>query len=256
MKWFKHDSNAHSDAKLKRVKHRYGMVGYGLYWYCVELIAGRVDKNNIRFELEEDAEIIALEWNLDQLKIEEMMRYFVEIDLFESNENVITCLKLAKRLDDTNAKNPEIRKIINSLNQSEILGETPNQSEGVGKSPNDSAQTRLDKTRLDKTKQKKENAHAALAEKLGVDLDLIGRVVKHRRDIKHPANTDKKISIVIGDLRKCVEAGLFSDISLAMDRLDESEWRTLKPEYLEKSGGKSKHASANQAVEDFVNGNY
>lgn len=144
MKWFKHDSDAHTDAKLKKVRHKYGMVGYGLYWYCVELIAGRVDKENISFELEEDAEIIALEWNLDQLKVEEIMRYFVELGLFEAKNSTITCLKLAKRLDDTNAKNPLIKQLIARMNQSE--------SEPVGEIPSNSGQTRLDKTRLEKEK--------------------------------------------------------------------------------------------------------
>ncbi|MCP3699064.1 MAG: DUF4373 domain-containing protein [Aliivibrio sp.] len=38
MRWFKHDSAAHIDARIKKVKHKYGIVGYGLYWYCIELI--------------------------------------------------------------------------------------------------------------------------------------------------------------------------------------------------------------------------
>jgi hypothetical protein len=59
MRWFKHDADANADAKLKKVRIKYGMQGYGLYWYCLELIAGNVDVDNITFELEHDAEIIA-----------------------------------------------------------------------------------------------------------------------------------------------------------------------------------------------------
>ena len=33
MKWFKHDANASIDAKLKRLRLKYGMEGYGVYWY-------------------------------------------------------------------------------------------------------------------------------------------------------------------------------------------------------------------------------
>lgn len=147
IKWFKHDSNAHTDAKLKKVRHKYGITGYGLYWYCVELIAGSVEKTNITFHLEEDAEIIALEWSLDRLKVEEIMGYFVEINLFEHTGDKITCLKLAKRLDDTNSKNPQIRQIIDnlSLSNSDKLRVTPSNSDKLRKSP-----PRLDKNRLDK----------------------------------------------------------------------------------------------------------
>lgn len=156
MRWFKHDSDAHQDAKLKRVRHRYGIVGYGLYWYCIELIAGKVDKHNISFELEEDAELIAIEWNLDQLKVEEMMRYFVEIALFESENSVISCMKLAKRIDDTNAKNPQIREILAGLNQSksDSIRITPNNSEQIRESMENSRQTRLDKNINNKSEKR------------------------------------------------------------------------------------------------------
>ncbi|MCP3850629.1 MAG: DUF4373 domain-containing protein [Gammaproteobacteria bacterium] len=150
MKWFKHDSNAHTDAKLKKLKHKHGIVGYGLYWYCVELIAESVDKNNITFELEEDAELIALEWNLDQIRVQEIMIDMSNLGLFENDNGQITCLKLAKRLDDTNAKNPQIRQILSKLN-----GDTPNNSEQLGDTPNNSGQTRLDKNRKEPTSENK-----------------------------------------------------------------------------------------------------
>ena len=147
MKWFKHDSNAHADAKLKRVKHRYGITGYGIYWYCVELVASKIDSKNITFALEEDAELISIEWNIDELLVQDILDYFVELKLFEGAGPVFTCFKLAKRLDDTNSKNPQIKSILSRLN--------PNISDNVGETPKDSGQTRLDKIRLDKTIKKK-----------------------------------------------------------------------------------------------------
>ena len=59
MQWYKHDSNANMDAKLQDVLLDYGLEGYGLYWYCIELIAAKVDQNSLTFELEHDARIIA-----------------------------------------------------------------------------------------------------------------------------------------------------------------------------------------------------
>lgn len=133
------------DARIKKVKHKYGIVGYGLYWYCIELIAFRVDKTNISFELEEDAETIALEWNIDQLKVQEIMLYLVELGLFEADNGLITCMKLAKRLDDTNSKNPEMRQVLAKLNGGKF--------EQLRTSPSISDQTILDETILDQTKQ-------------------------------------------------------------------------------------------------------
>lgn len=194
MKWFKHDANAHIDAKLKKVKHKYGIVGYGLYWYCIELIAMGVDKNNITFELEEDSETVAMEWNLDQLKVQEIMEYFVHLNLFELNDGRVTCFKLARRLDDTSSRNPEIRKLLGLIVEPEKeesepleLRESPKTSD---ESQKDFDQIRLDKIRLDikdlfkvfwstyPNKQGKAKAQKTWESKVKT-VELANQIVKH-----------------------------------------------------------------------------
>ena len=93
----------------------YGLEGYGLYWYCIELIAGKVEADNITFSLEHDARIIARNTGSTAQKVEEMMRYFITVGLFENSDGVITCIKLAKRLDQSMTSNKEMRAIIGGL---------------------------------------------------------------------------------------------------------------------------------------------
>ena len=90
MKWFKHDSDASQDNKLQNVLLDYGLEGYGLYWHCLELIAGKVDSDNVTFELEHDARVIARNVGCTPQKVEEMMRYFVNVGLFENADGVVT----------------------------------------------------------------------------------------------------------------------------------------------------------------------
>lgn len=104
MKWFKHDATAHIDSKLKRVRAKYGMEGYGLYWYCLELIAKNVETHNLSFILEEDSELISLETGIHHERVEEMMRYMVDLQLFEQSGGFISCLKMATRTDEYTAK--------------------------------------------------------------------------------------------------------------------------------------------------------
>lgn len=142
MKWVKHDTDANQDAKLQNVLLDYGLEGYGLYWYCIELIAGKVDKDNITFELEHDARIIARSVGSTAQKVEEMMRYFVNLGLFEDSQGTITCLKLAKRLDKSMTSNPEMRQIIDNLkNHDGVM----TQSEKPMQDKIRSDQTKLDK---------------------------------------------------------------------------------------------------------------
>lgn len=160
MKWLKHDTDANQDAKLQNVLLDYGLEGYGLYWYCIELIAGKVDKDNITFELEHDARIIARNVGSTAQKVEEMMRYFVELGLFEDSQGTITCLKLARRLDKSMTSNPEMRATIENLKSHDSImtqSEKPMQDK-----------IRLDKNRIDKNKDlmsdKSDGAFAVIKE--------------------------------------------------------------------------------------------
>lgn len=152
MRWFKHDANANRDAKLEKVLMRYGAEGYALYWLCLELIAEPIDKHNITFELEHDAEILAYRLRMDSVKVEEIMRFMVSLDLFEvdATSQKITCLKLASRLENSIVKNPKLKEIQGLITerphkQAEEIPDNPGQS---GKNP-----ARLDQTRSDQIKQ-------------------------------------------------------------------------------------------------------
>ena len=104
MKWFKHDSNSFIDAKLKRLRIKYGMEGYGLYWYLLECVARTIEPHNLTFELEEDAEVIASEIDVGRELVEDMMRFMVELGIFENSEGRITCLKMLTRSDEYTTK--------------------------------------------------------------------------------------------------------------------------------------------------------
>jgi len=126
MRWIKHDVDANQDAKLQNVLLDYGLEGYGLYWYCIELIAGKVSPENITFELEHDARIIARNVGSTAQKVEEMMRYFVELGLFEDSDGTITCIKIATRLNKSMTSNPEMRAIIGMLkNHDPVMTKSP-----------------------------------------------------------------------------------------------------------------------------------
>lgn len=82
----------------------HGLEGYGLYFFCLELIARTVEKHNLTFELEHDAEIISHRVGIHRERVEEMMRCMVDLGLFENDRGVITCLKMATRTDEYTQK--------------------------------------------------------------------------------------------------------------------------------------------------------
>ena len=79
MKWFKHASNANMDAKLQRVLLDYGLEGYGLYWYCLELISsGQVEPDDVAAQFT----IIESNTSVSHKKLKTILQLFFELKLF------------------------------------------------------------------------------------------------------------------------------------------------------------------------------
>jgi len=147
MKWFKHDSNAYSDAKLQKLKIKYGMQGFGLYWFILELIAANIDKHNITFELEHDAEIIAANTGLDANLVQQMLSYMVELDLFDFINEKIICTKMASRTDEYT------QKIIRQQQKSNTKNN--NTPDSVGTKSDLIEEKRIEKNRIEKNRREK-----------------------------------------------------------------------------------------------------
>lgn len=148
MDWFRHDSNANLDDKLQEVLLDYGLEGYGLYWYCLELIVGKVSPDNITFELKHDARVIARNTGSTPQKVEEMMRKFVQLGLFENENGSITCFKVARRLMTSATSNPQMRNMIQNIKTNQDVA-LPSRHRHDEVMPD---KIRLDKIRKENTK--------------------------------------------------------------------------------------------------------
>lgn len=175
MDWFKHDANANLDDKLQEVLLDYGLEGYGLYWYCLELIVGKVSADNITFELKHDARVIARNTGSTVQKVEEMMKRFIELGLFENSNGTITCLKVAKRLMSSATSNPAMRGIIQNINKNNVIDLSSCQRhDGVMR----------DKIRVDKIrKEKNNNVTLTSVKNVDVVFDYWKQVMLHPKAI-------------------------------------------------------------------------
>jgi hypothetical protein len=150
MKWFKHEADARNSLKLRKVRRKYGADGYAIYWFCLEAIAYGVDKDNLTFDLKEDAETIGFELSVQESRVTEIMNYMINVGLFESSNNTITCLKFAERLDKSMTNSPKMRAWLQDQTNDKVSQSVMTLADSV------STCAELDKTRLDK-KRKEEN---------------------------------------------------------------------------------------------------
>jgi len=194
MKWFKHDTDANMDAKLQEVMLDYGLEGYGLYWYCIELIAQRVSGNNLTFELEHDCRIIARNTGSTPQKVEQMMKSFIKLGLLDVDNGHVFCLKLASRCDDFTAKAVRRNGIKSVINQS--VGVSPSLSDFVPLEEEEEVRKRSKK--IDKNK----DLYQLIVDEFNSKLSELGevKVLSDKRkawikgSIKQMENTDNDFS--------------------------------------------------------------
>jgi len=157
MNWLKHDTDARNSLKLRKVRRRYGSDGYAIYWFCLEAIAYNVDKDNLNFDLKEDAETIGFELSIQERRVEEIVSFMIEINLFEINEGIITCPKLAERIDKSMTNSPKFRAWLGRPLEVKKQPDVMTSPDIIMTSP-DAVMTsaELDKIRLDKIRLDKE----------------------------------------------------------------------------------------------------
>jgi hypothetical protein len=231
MDWFRHDSNANLDDKLQEVLLDYGLEGYGLYWYCIELIVGRVAADNITFELKHDARVIARNTGSTPQKVEEMMKRFVDVGLFENFDGTITCLKVAKRLMTSATSNPQMRNLIQNIKENQGV-ETPSRHRHDDIMP--------DKIRLDKIREEKKTKYTPQ-----IPAELLADYLKLRKAKKAGELTETAFK---GIEREALKAGITAERAIQI--CCERGWVGFKAEWIEskpKSYQDSREAAARTA---------
>lgn len=113
MKWFKHESGASNDKKLIKLRKKFGYEAIGLYWTCLEEITKGIEKSNLSFELEQDYESLAIAGNIAPEQCMLMMRYMLELRLFEYDavKESYYCFGLARRLENSILKSPHFKQL-------------------------------------------------------------------------------------------------------------------------------------------------
>lgn len=151
MKWFKHDAHSLRKAAVERLIMEYGIEGYGLYYACMEMIAGDIATDDLTFELNHDAELIAHKFKMDTIRVEKIMHRCIELRLFElADSGKLRCMKLAQMLDETTSRNPEMCKLVKNMHESGAIRDiVPIKS---GDSPSRREENRLEEKRRDKNR--------------------------------------------------------------------------------------------------------
>ena len=95
--YFSHDSNARNDQRLMKVRMKYGMQGYGIYFGIIEILREQADYT-LAFD---DLESIAFDLRVELNVIEDIVSNY---ELFEIQDEVFYSKSLKRRLECMDAK--------------------------------------------------------------------------------------------------------------------------------------------------------
>lgn len=259
MKWFKHDTDASIDAKLQELLLDYGASGYGLYWYCVELIAQNVNDSNITFELEHDARIIARNLNLTVQETKDMMQKMINLELFSiSKNNKLACYALAKRLDQSMTSSPKFRNLISQIkenNHDKVMTKSKVNHDKVMQEEKRREKKRKEEIRIEDKKETllleflKDNSSMRKYD------DVIEDFISYRKQIKKPLKTIAPIKLYINSLLELENLGYGFDFCI--EQMKSNEWQTIKVDYIHKK--KSQQFTQKSRAEsnaDFIRQHY
>jgi hypothetical protein len=106
MKWFQHDTNTDSDPKIKLLKRKFGVIGKGIFFEVIRIIARDVEDGKVEDwgylakEYTDYPELLVDEIGTDSVQtLYAVINYCVEIGLLYRIDNRILNFKVLERAD-------------------------------------------------------------------------------------------------------------------------------------------------------------
>lgn len=94
--YFKHDSNARNDPKMKALINKYGMEGYGRFWVIIEHL-----REASNYKLSDKSYIwsaLAEEMHCKIEQVQEFVNFCAEIELIEREDSFFYSSSLLERM--------------------------------------------------------------------------------------------------------------------------------------------------------------
>jgi hypothetical protein len=110
--YFPHDADMRNDPRIKAVRRKFGIEGYGIYAMLLEFIT-----DSDYFEFKNDSlslELIAGDFDIETSRLVAILQYCFQLDLFQldAETNIISCKSLDNRLEPLLSKRKRDRSVV------------------------------------------------------------------------------------------------------------------------------------------------
>ncbi len=93
--YFSHDSNAHTDPKILKLRMSLGWEGYGIYWAIIENLRNQEDYTICESEFM----FLTLSLAIDEAKLKQMLSKCLEVNLLEISNGKVFSPSLLRRME-------------------------------------------------------------------------------------------------------------------------------------------------------------
>lgn len=95
--YFPHDAHMRNDPRVLALRRKHGLSGYAVYVMTIESMS---NASNFRLDVSlTGREIMAGDFGIDETTLDSILKYCVQIDLFQLGNDVLTCNSLNKRFE-------------------------------------------------------------------------------------------------------------------------------------------------------------
>lgn len=153
--WFRHDSNARHDPKIRALRHRHGVAGYGAWWIIVEMLR---DAEDYRLPHKPYViESIALECGLDSTTVERLLNdCSTALELLETDGEYFWSASLNRRMQALDAKREQASDAGKKSAEQRKKANPPTDAQRPFNDRSTDAEQRREEERREEVKEKKE----------------------------------------------------------------------------------------------------
>lgn len=130
--YFPHDADMRNDTRIKAVRRKFGIEGYGIYCMLLEFLT---DSEYFEFKNDDlSIELVAGDFDIEPTKLTQILQYFMQIDLIQmdAKTSIISCKSLDNRLEPLLSKRKRDRtQVIDSDNTQSRVEESRGKEIGV-----------------------------------------------------------------------------------------------------------------------------
>ena len=233
--YFSHDADMRNDARIKALRAKFGIVGYGIFCMMLETLT---DATCLVYKLDDlSLELLAGDFGIDSEKLKEILDYLIKLGLIDHRNDLLFSKKLDERLRYVFVKR---NRVLDT--ERELLNLSVTKK---GVSVTETTRSKVKESKVKESTKKKEKKYSLPfeSESFRISWDAY---LEMRKKKKYPM-TDHSMKLLVTALKTA--AGDNEDLAIAS--LDSSTLCGYRSIFPPKNGyAKNKKSAA----EEFLNG--